>query len=217
MKVSTMNSGNGTLGEVPITGGVLNVSIALIHVDEIEIEENYGFEGEQEGEHNDGDEENDQNEDEDGEIELSGPFTLDVSDGEAFIDTVHVYPGVFTKVELEFSTATEEPFIGSSIIIGGDFMPTDGTNIPFSLISVFTEEIEASLAQGTIDVQAEETISLTIVFDLVKWFAGMNFSAAEITEGQILINSQNNADLLTVFENNLGKNIEVEEEEDNDD
>lgn len=219
MKASAVKTTGTTLNNVPVTGGTVNIARALIHIKEIEIEKNFDHKGEQEGEHDDGDKEGDsENEDKDAEeITMKGPFTLDISSGEAFIDSVHVSPGIFTKVELEFSAGSEKPFNGVSILIAGTFASASGQNFPFSLTSAFYDETEAVLAEGGLEVNAETTVTLTVLFNLADWFSGIDFSSVQLSDGKIIINSSNNKNILTQFENNLDKNIEVVEKGEHED
>lgn len=219
MKASAVKTTGTDLSDIPVGSGVLNIVQALIHINDIEIEENFSHRDEQEGEHDDDDEDNEsenENDDQD-EIILKGPFTLNISSGKAFIDSVNVYPGTFTKVELEFSTAKKQPFNGASILISGIFNRNDEQSIPFLLALAFDDEIEATLESGGLTVEAKSTVSVTILFDLINWFAGMDFSVAQISEDKIIIDNQHNNNLLSLFENNLNQNIEVEKEGEDED
>ena len=197
--------------DVSVKGGSLDIQTALLIIEKFKIEENSGYEGEQEGEHQDNDGGND-GEFEVPDIIVTGPFTMDISKGEAFIDSVAVYPGTFKNVDLTFSTNPAAPFNNKSIVIEGVFTPTTGAAVSFFLQSEFMQVIQSNIARNGITIAENATIPVVVTFDLAGFFKNMDFGAAQVVDGKILIDSNNNSALLTTFEANLGNYIDVEEE-----
>lgn len=210
-------SASTTLSDLPVLGGTLNVQSAWINISDLRIEENSGFDGEQQGEHNDGDQGGSENESQGSEndspdITAPGPFSLEISSGQALIGSFNVYPGTFKKVDFTFQPNTNDPFYGKTIVISGEFTSTAGTVTPFALKSEFAQPIQTQIAGGGITVPANATVDINVVFDLAGWFSNVDFSAAQISNGQILIDSSNNTALLSAFEANLAQYVEVENE-----
>ena len=205
LKASSKQLSTSTPSEIPVPGGVLTVSSALLNIGEFEIEENSGFE--HEGKNKDDEGESD-------EIVVKGPFAIDISSGEAFIDSVAVFPGTFKKVELEFALNTSSPFDGKSIVMQGDFNPTNGVAVPFTLKSGFKREIEGGLAGDGITVPENATVPVVVTFDLAGFFENVDFGNAAVVNGEIVIDGTNNSTLLAAFEANLSKYVEVEEDDD---
>lgn len=213
LKASARHPSVGNSIEIPVPGGSLAISSALLNIGEFEIE------GNSEVEHEDENEDNDDKEDDEGEsdeIEVKGPFAIDISSGEAFIDSVAVFPGTFKKVELEFALNTSSPFDGNSIVMQGDFTPTNGVAVPFTLKSGFKREIEGGLAGDGITVPENATVPVVVTFDLAGFFENVDFGNAAVVNGEIVIDGTNNSTLLAAFEANLSKYVEVEVDDDED-
>ncbi len=210
-----------TVADIPVSGGKLNVQTAWINIADLRIEENSGNDVEQEGEHNDGDQGGSDNESQDGnedstdaaDITAAGPFSIDISNGQALIGSFDVYAGTFRKVDFSFMPNTNDPFYGKTIVIGGEFTAEDGTVIPFALKSEFSKQIQIPIAGAGIVVAANSTVEINVVFDLAAWFGSVDFSSAQAANSQILIDASTNTALLTAFEANLDKYVEVEEKE----
>ena len=222
MKATNSSKAAGTtVSDITVSGGKLNVQTAWINIADLRIEENSGNDVEQEGEHNDGDQGGAENESEDGkedsldaaDITAAGPFNLDISDGMALIGSFDVYPGTFRKVDFTFTPNVNDPFFGKTIVIAGEFTSDVGTVMPFTLKSEFSKQIQTQIAGGGITVAANSTVEINVVFDLAGWFGNIDFSGARAANGQILIDTANNTTLLTTFEANLAKYVEVEEKE----
>ena len=219
MKAASRQITSGTAIDIPVQGGDLHIQVALLNIEKFEIEENSGFDGEQEGEHQDGDHDDDNGNDDTIEteledIEVTGPFDIDVSNGEIFLDSVAVYSGTFKKVEFNFVVNSNSPFNGNTIHISGEFRPTNAASIPFTLQSQFSENIQGRIAGDGIIVSENTIVPIVVTFDLAGWFNGVDFSSAEVVNSEIRIDSTSNTALLTVFENNLGQHVDVEEDND---
>lgn len=204
--------------------------------DDFEEEDQPGYDGEQDGEHDDGDNDSDDDvqsgfdgeqegdnddgdvdEDEDDDIVLLGPFTIDISEGEVEIAVVEVPVGIYRNVDFTFSPSIETSFNGNSILISGIFFPDDGTETAFTLSSQFEDEIQTEIANGGIVVGVNTTTSIVVIFDLVDWFRSVDFSTADITDGQLLVDNVNNIELLATFENALEQTVDAGEQDEDDD
>ncbi len=212
MKANTKQNLTTAATNVPVPGGELNVQTALFNVEKFRIEENSGYDGEQQGDHQDNNDGSNGAELEAPDIYLTGPFTLDVSSGEAIIDSVSVYPGTFKKVDLKFSPNPEAPFNNKSIIIEGAFTAAAGSVVAFSLQSEFLQEIQTNIAGTGITVAENATVPVVVIFDLAGFFSNVDFGSAKVVDGKISIDSNNNAALLNMFEANLGKYVDAEGE-----
>jgi len=199
------------LSAIPVTGGSIDLQAAWINFKDLVIEENSGFDGEQEGEHNDGNENEGGPETENPDITAPGPFAVDISSGQGAIGSFQVFPGTFKKVDFSFTPNPNDPFFGKTIVMNGLFTPDGGTSIPFILKSGFSSQIQQLIANGGITIPADSTVEINVVFDLAGWFSTVDFSSAEATNGEILIDSQNNQTLLAAFESQLAIYIDVEE------
>jgi hypothetical protein len=82
------------------------------------------------------------------------------------------------------------------MVITGDFTPTSGAAIPFALRSQFAQEIQSRIADGGIIIANNATVPVVVIFDLAGWFGGVDFANATIENGEILIDSAHNIDLL---------------------
>jgi len=198
------------------TTSAFTLNSAKVSISDLVIEENSGNDVEQQGEHNDGgnDAENDSNNETGGEkddILLPGPYMLDVVNGSLSIDQVAVYPGTFKKVDFKFNVSNEAGFGGNSIVVKGSYKKPDGTVVPVTLRSDFSQQVQLPVANGGITVAANNTITLTIVLDIQSWINTIDLSGAILTNNEIIIDKTINADLLNLFEANLASSIEVED------
>ncbi len=224
---SSSKTANTKMSDIPVKGGKLNVQTAWINITDLRIEENSGNDVEQQGGANDGDQGGVDNEAEGGkeensgiedsldtaDITAAGPFNLDISSGQSLIGSFDVYPGTFRKVDFTFTPNVNDPFYGKTIVISGEFTSDGGTVTSFTLKSEFSKQIQTQIAGTGITVAANSTVEVNVVFDLAGWFGNIDFPSAQIVNGLIQIDTANNATLLTAFEANLAKNVEVEEKE----
>jgi hypothetical protein len=80
-----------------------------------------------------------------------------------------------------------------------------------------TKFVLRSALTGTVSVSAigesfelrEDLGGLFMGFDLAKWFRGVDLTDADVTGDTIVIDTTNNADLLTLFEANVADGIEL--------
>jgi hypothetical protein len=181
---------------IPINGGILNIQSASVSIGAFVIQENSG-------DNNGGDSSGLLNEPDSSDITVSGPFALEIARGETFVESVAVYPGTFKQLTASFSTGAQPPFNGSSIIVQGTYTPEGGSGIPVILQSAYNQETECLIAGGGITAPRDTTVALVAVFDLVGWFSDVDFAHAQVSNGQILVDSTHNSGLLAAFESNL--------------
>jgi len=200
---------NQLASSIPVAGGSLELTSANFNLDKLVIQENSGFDGEQQGDHNDGN--NSGSETEASDITVNGPLQFDIANGDVSIGNVSVYPGIFKKVDIYLSLNSAVPFNGNSIIVTGDFHKSNGTIIPFEIKSQYNSKYETLITNGGITVLANQTVEIKLSFDLMKLFQNLDLSNAVITNNKITIDFNNNTDILSVFEANLSQSIDFED------
>lgn len=212
---SASANGASSNGRIVTTGFKLtDFSVNLI---ELVIEENSGNDVESEGnDQNDKNDKNDGKEDKnDGteaeDVFLPGPFPLDLTSGSAFIEKVEVYPGTFKKINFTFDPSSNADFVGSSIVIAGDYTMPDESVIPVLLLSDFDGQIQLPLANGGVTVANNSSVDISITLDAQNLLSSVDLSSATVKNGKIAIDKTNNADLLAQFEENLSQFIDVED------
>ncbi|MCK0108688.1 hypothetical protein MWU58_05250 [Flavobacteriaceae bacterium S0825] len=181
----TSSSSKGMNSEIVINNFMMNISEFEL---ELDLE--------------DDDYEDDQNDqwDDDGyfdsqdEIELMGPFELDLMSGQISFLNVEVPMGVYEELEFEFDVSTDptSDLFGKSVLIEGTI---DGT--PFIFWHYFEEEVEVDFEDTQFDIaisQASEGI--VIDFDL-----GM------------ILDSTNGVDLSIANDGNMDGTIEISPED----
>lgn len=212
VKSSAVKAGTTTSLEIPLQIGSLSVLSANVNIADVKIEENSGEENQQ-GENNTGgnDNEGSNSEADNGDIGLPGPFALDISSGTSSLGQVSVYPGTFKKVNFQFIANTANPFNGKTIVISGNYIKPDGSIVPFTINSGFSEQVQLLIANGGIVATANSTQDIMILFDLNAWL-NLDFAGAQVTNGQIVIDNNNNVALLNSFNANVAANIDAENE-----
>ena len=106
--------------------------------------------------------------DSDDEIELEGPFELDLLDGQITFINAEVPNGRFEELEFEFDASTDpqSELFGKSILIQGTFQGT-----PFEFWHDFEEELEVDFDDPSLDITISgNTENLVIDFDLSLLF-----------------------------------------------
>ncbi|GEM_PF-3329355 len=200
---------NQSASSIPIAGGSLELTSAYFNLDKLVIQENSGFDGEQQGNHNDGN--NNGSETESSDITVNGPLQFDIVNGDVSIGNVSVYPGIFKKVNVYLSLNSAAPFNGNSIFVTGNFHKSDGTIVPFEIKSQYNSMYETLIANGGITVLTNQTVEIKLSFDLMKLFQNLDLSNAVITNNKIIIDSNNNTNILSVFDANLSQSIDFED------
>lgn len=226
LKSANMHQSGIVPGQIQLTSGMLRLTSANISIAGLQIEENSGNDVQQQvgdqqqggvedhggSEANDNEKKNEGTETGNEDILLPGPFSLDISGGNALIDQVNVYPGTFKKVDFSFQASNIAPFNGHSIVIKGKFVTANSSTTLFILQSDFVKQVQLPLANGGITVKSNSTVSVSIVFDLKAWLGNLDLTGVTLTNGKIIINKMNNASLLAAFEANVAANIDVENE-----
>ncbi len=214
---------SATIGQISVSGGQLEVFVANVNIANLQIEENSGNDVEQSGDNNDGG--NDKSgifegcesgdsgsETDNGDIILAGPYSLDISSGTATIDRVSVYPGTFKKVDFNLQVNNDTVFNGNSIIISGNYNKTDGTIIPFTIKSGFSQIVQLPLANNGVTVAANNSVNISIVFDIQNWLSNLDFAGAQISSNKIIIDASNNVNIYNDFNSRLMNYVDTEVE-----
>ena len=187
-----------TIPEIVVNDGTLDLQSAVFSIDSVKIEEHTeGDDDDEHGEHGTDNESGDDGDDE--EIVMHGPFTVDIASGEVELGTVSVFPGTFTKVEVELRPNGQP----HSIVITGSYEATAGGSTPFTLHSAFSGDFEAPLAGGGLTISEKSVVPIIVSFDLAGMFDGLDFAGATVSGGEILIDDTNNPALLQAFEAQL--------------
>ena len=198
VSVSPVPSVAVTLPTILVNDGTLDLQSAVFSIDKVEIEEH--TEGDDDDEHEDEGTDNESGDDgDDEEIVMSGPFTVDIANGDVQLGTVSVFPGTFTKVEIDLRPGSQP----HSIVVTGTYMASGGGSTPFTLHSDFSGDFEAPLAGGGITVTEQSVVPIIVSFDLAGMFDGLDFAGATVSGGEILIDDTNNTALLQAFEAQL--------------
>ena len=162
-------------------GEALNITSAFINISDLHIKENSG---------------ND-------DVILQGPYTIEISNGIASLKQVDMFTGSYKKVDLTIQARDSTTLGGHSIIITGNYITAKDITIPFTLKSDFTKQIQLPLVNDGVTVSENSKVSISIVFDIKTWLSALDFANAHITNGEIVIDNNNNISLLNVFEADL--------------
>ena len=209
LKASGKSLASGSINNIPLSNGKLSLVSFYVSLSQIKIQENSGFDGEQQGDNNDGNSSGG-TETETPDLVLNGPFNFDIANGEVNIGTFDVYPGVFKQVDLFFLCSANQPFNGGSLIINGNYTNQNGTVTPVVLKSKFGQSFQTLLAGSGINVANNSKMPITIAFNFDKIFAQIDLSKALINNGTITIDEANNLTLLQLFEKNLNNSVDLE-------
>ena len=208
LKASAVGRGLDSPDSFPVPGGSVVVDTAAVNIAEFRIQENSGPDSGGNGESGGEGEQPEGGDQELPDIVVPGPFLIQITAGEAFIDTVAVYPGTFRQVDAALAVSPLPPLIGKSIYITGTYRPVSGPGVPFVLKSEFHDGTECPIAGGGFVIPSDTTVALVVEFDMAEWFAELDMGSAELTNGVILIDSGHNPSLLEAFEAALSGNGE---------
>ena len=210
LKASGKSLSGGSANNIPLSTGNLSLVSFNVNLSQIKIQENSGFDGEQQGDNNDGNSGSGSPETETPDLILNGPFSFDIANGIINIGTFDVYPGVFKQVDLFFLKSSNQLFNGGSLVINGNFTDKNGSVIPLTLKSKFSQSFQTQIAGNGITVTQNSKLPVTIVFNFDKMFAQLDFNNATVRNGIILIDDANNFQLLQQFEKHLNNSVELE-------
>jgi hypothetical protein len=147
----------------------------------------------------------------DAEIEIAGPFAVDLTQPTAIADLtdLDIAAQGYCRLELRWHPDEESDL---AIEVSGD---AGGT--PFAVRSRRNDELrlESSDPDGfTID---EATSALFVAFDMAAWLDGVDVASAELDDdGVAVIDDDANEELLDVFEENVTDAADLFDDEDGD-
>lgn len=165
--------------------------------------------------------ENDDSWDDDGfydyedEIELEGPFELDLMDGQITFINASIPEGVFEEIEFKFgkSKDPDSELFDKSILIKGTI---DG--VPFIFWHDFEDEVELDYEDNTVDITISGTPEgVVIAFDLAQVFSaavGVDLTAAQDGNGDGTIeispsDPDGNNDLAQAIRDRIKKDMDL--------
>ena len=168
----------------------LEITDFLINIREFELEvDDDGFESDEDDSFEDDDLWDDDGYlDFEDELELEGPFELNLLEGQITFLNVEVPNGRFEELEFEFdaSTDAQSDLFGKSILIRGTYRET-----PFEFWHNFEDELELDFDDPSLDIVISgNTESLVIDFDLSMLFNdsfGIDLSEAQDGNGDGII------------------------------
>ncbi|TSA34989.1 MAG: hypothetical protein D4R64_10750 [Porphyromonadaceae bacterium] len=193
-------------GDITLPGGTFQLSEAWVNVANLTIQENSGEEH-QDANGNQGGKDTKEkpesgNSGDTGDIVLAGPYLLNIADGSTPVDQMVAPAGTYKKINLDLLAGQD----GHTILLKG----TLNGNVPVEISSDLAGTFELLLPNGGVVVTASTTVSLTVVFDVQKWFDTVDLVTAQLTNGKILIDPNNNKALYDLFVKNVQKFMEVE-------
>lgn len=169
---------------------------------------------------NDEDDDDDENDTDtfggDDEVDLLGPFVLDLSSGTATVTTIDVPAGEYEEVEFEMDVNNDasSPIFGMSIMIDGTL---DGT--PFTFFHTVDEEFEIDYedAGQNLIVSGGQPVSLTFDFNMGAVLSVVDLSTAVDgnADGTIEISPDNvdgNAALADQIKNEISRLAELSDD-----
>lgn len=151
-----------------MANAALEITEFKLNIKEIELEYDSEFENE--------DENADGYMDSEEEIELQGPFELDLLAGTSNIVTVELPEANYEEIEFEFDTNTDNTsdMFGRTVVIQGTIDST-----PFIFWHDFEEEIEVDYEDGMTDISVTEGVNDVIInFDLDALLAQIDLTTA---------------------------------------
>lgn len=193
LSISASASFSGTTaksGTAKMVNANVDVTEFRINLKEFELEADFE-EMEMEGE---SEMENDESWDDDGfydyedEIELEGPFELDLMDGQITFINASIPEGVYEEIEFKFgkSTDPDSELYGKSILIEGTI-----DAVPFVFWHDFEDEVELDFEDAAADITISNTPEGVVIdFDLAQIFngaVGVDLTVAKDGNGDGLI------------------------------
>ncbi len=147
------------------------------------------------------------------ELEYEGNYTVDLLAGTSnpSPNTVSIEPGTYNEIEIEFEDILEG---GYSVVMDLVYAPNGGSGTPVEFRSEEDYELEL---EDDITINAGDVKNLILTLDLDRVFNGINFSRAELTDGTIRVDEENNTALLDAIESNIKDALDSDSDDDDDD
>ena len=144
------------------------------------------------------------------ELEYEGNYTVDLLAGTSnpSPNTVSIEPGTYNEIEIEFEDILEG---GYSVVMDLVYAPNGGSGTPVEFRSEEDYELEL---EDDITINAGDVKNLILTLDLDRVFNGINFSRAELTDGTIRVDEENNTALLDAIESNIKNALDSDSDDD---
>jgi len=125
------------------------------------------------------------------ELEIKGNFKVNLLDGTSTppIPEVDVPPGVYNEVKLDLSPILDG---GYSVILKANYTDDNGIEHPVELMLDQQFEIKIESHKG-FDVDIQKLNQVLLLFELEKWFAGIDLAGLEDNDGVIRISFEDHA------------------------
>lgn len=153
---------------------------------------------------------------------FSGPYVYDAIAGkmEGTAPAVDLTDGSYRRVEFKlkrnFTAENDDPLLGQVFVIQGTVKQGE-TYVPFTIDWHAAMNFRLR-GDGAFAAAPEEANELAIVFDLVKWFEGVDLTKLEAdTTGVILVDKSHNQDVLKAIRSNIKKQIRFGKDKNKDD
>ena len=213
LKAASFKQGQ-SLKSASALAGDINITKAVVNIQDLVIEENSGENGNSQQGNNDkgsdgkdGAEKAKNSAEDGGDLKLAGPFVLDITNTATQIDNVMLQPGTYRKVDFKFVPGTA--FDTHSILIEGT-VKLNNTMVSFSIVVDTDNTVQLPLAGNGLSIASGISSTLSIVFDVNLWIKNLDFSTATLNNNSIKISSAENQVLYDSFIKALVENIDVE-------
>ncbi|MEA2042780.1 MAG: hypothetical protein U9N85_09545 [Bacteroidota bacterium] len=144
---------------------------------------------------------------EDQDFEYEGKFQFDILTGTSSpaISSVEIAPGTYHELEIDVDNVLTS---GKSIEIFGTYNGIKSAQFEFT--STLNEDYDVQNTTG-IKATTDETVNFVLYLDLEALFDGVDFTAADVDNDNIIrINASSNSDLASIIENNLDDNMDYD-------
>lgn len=148
--------------------------------------------------------------DNDKSLKFSGPYVYNAISGKLEEDTpsaVEMTDGSYKRIEFKlkrnWDAGEDEGLFGKVFVIKGNYT-VDGVTTPFEIYHHVAINFRL-LGEGAFKVESNEQNALSIVFDLKKWFEGIDLSTADkdLESGAIIIDKTANKEILKILKKNI--------------
>lgn len=140
---------------------------------------------------------------------FKGPYVYDAVTGviDGDLPPVDLVDGSYRRVEFQLKrsldVADDDPLLGNVFYIKGTVTKADDSTVPFEIEWHVAMNFRLK-AENPFAVVAGGENKLSIAFDMVKWFDGIDLAAAEAdADGTVYVNKQSNREILKQLHKNM--------------